>query len=322
MREDFQATSMIGDQENGCERIPSPGGARGASFFLRRATMNEDYAFYWKLLDTIKDGVYFVNRERKITYWNKAAEEMTGYKNGEVLGRFCGDNFLIHIDEKGNNLCNGACPLAKVLETGMPGEDTIFLHHKRGHRVPITVRVTPVKHDDGTIIGAVEIFSDRSVKEMYRKRIQDLENLGHLDPITEFPNQRYMEMILKIQLMELQQYNWPFGILYVRISQGNKRKASGEQNSDEKSLRIIAQTLINTISPFDIMGCWTEGEFLGIFRNADAQRIEQIESLYLMLMNKSDLPSENKVRIKTASFLPRPDDSVESVLDKARKRAR
>ena len=80
--------------------------------------MIEEQEFYWKLLDTLKDGVYFTNQKRKITYWNKGAEELTGYKSSEVLGKFCGDNILIHIDEQGNNLCSGSCPLEKVLKSG------------------------------------------------------------------------------------------------------------------------------------------------------------------------------------------------------------
>ena len=73
--------------------------------------MIEDQEFYWQLLDTLKDGVYFSDSRRKVTYWNKAAEEITGFRSAEVLGKFCGDNILIHIDEKGNNLCTGACPI-------------------------------------------------------------------------------------------------------------------------------------------------------------------------------------------------------------------
>ena len=41
--------------------------------------MVEDCEFYWKVLDAIEDGVYFTNKDRKITYWNKGAEKITGY---------------------------------------------------------------------------------------------------------------------------------------------------------------------------------------------------------------------------------------------------
>ena len=44
--------------------------------------LNED--FYKKLLDNLFDAVYFVELHRKITYWNKSAESLTGYKGSEI----------------------------------------------------------------------------------------------------------------------------------------------------------------------------------------------------------------------------------------------
>lgn len=49
--------------------------------------MNSD--FYKNLLDNLYDGVYFVDRERRITYWNKGAEGLTGYMSHEVVGTPC-----------------------------------------------------------------------------------------------------------------------------------------------------------------------------------------------------------------------------------------
>jgi len=55
----------------------------------------EQLDFYKSLLDEISDGVYFVNRDRVITYWNKSAEELSGYSGKEVISRRCADNVLV-----------------------------------------------------------------------------------------------------------------------------------------------------------------------------------------------------------------------------------
>ncbi|MBQ6903405.1 MAG: PAS domain S-box protein, partial [Lachnospiraceae bacterium] len=34
---------------------------------------------YRSIVDNMTDGAYFVDRDRKIQFWNKAAEEITGY---------------------------------------------------------------------------------------------------------------------------------------------------------------------------------------------------------------------------------------------------
>ena len=36
--------------------------------------------FHKSLIDNLYDGVYFVDKDRLITYWNKGAERITGYE--------------------------------------------------------------------------------------------------------------------------------------------------------------------------------------------------------------------------------------------------
>jgi PAS domain S-box-containing protein len=65
--------------------------------------MNE--SFYRQLMDSLYEGVYFIDRNKGITFWNKGAERLTGYTREEALGRSCQDNFLSHVDNTGNSLC-------------------------------------------------------------------------------------------------------------------------------------------------------------------------------------------------------------------------
>ena len=53
--------------------------------------------FYKELVDNLYDGVYFVDRDRRITYWNKGAERITGYSAPQVIGRRCRDTLLNHV---------------------------------------------------------------------------------------------------------------------------------------------------------------------------------------------------------------------------------
>lgn len=134
-------------------------------------------SFYEKLVDTVQDGVYFVNRERKITCWNEGAEHVSGYAAGEAIGRHCFDNFLGHVDECGRSLCMNGCPLSKVMLDGKAREAEIYLRHKEGHRVRVTVRVLPMRDSAGEIVGAVEVFSDTTVKHRVDKRVSELDTL-------------------------------------------------------------------------------------------------------------------------------------------------
>ena len=58
---------------------------------------------YLDILNNISDGVYYINSGRKIEYWNKGAEILTGYSSEEVKGRIC-DEVLSFEDESGAKL--------------------------------------------------------------------------------------------------------------------------------------------------------------------------------------------------------------------------
>ncbi|HOX24081.1 MAG TPA: adenylate/guanylate cyclase domain-containing protein, partial [Elusimicrobiales bacterium] len=121
------------------------------------------------VLNDLFDGVYIVDRSRKIIFWNSAAERITGHKRTEVLGRRCSDGILNHIDEKGNRLCNSAgCPLIQTLARGTHQTMKVFPLAKDKRRVPVQTHVSPIKNSRGEIVAAIEIFRDISAEEKYR----------------------------------------------------------------------------------------------------------------------------------------------------------
>ena len=62
--------------------------------------------FKW-ILDNLIDGVYLTDLQRRITYWNKAAEDLTGYRAEEVIGKRCADNILMPVNDSGRLLYSG-----------------------------------------------------------------------------------------------------------------------------------------------------------------------------------------------------------------------
>ena len=85
-----------------------------------------DPGFYKELLDQMSDGVYFVDRERRILYWNEGAFRLSGYKAEEMVGRLCQDDILCHVDASGRRLCHEGCPLSASVEDGGSREARFF----------------------------------------------------------------------------------------------------------------------------------------------------------------------------------------------------
>ena len=58
-----------------------------------------------KIMDCLSDGVYVCDRDRRIVYWSKSAERITGWRSQDVLGRACLEDILNHVDKDGHRLC-------------------------------------------------------------------------------------------------------------------------------------------------------------------------------------------------------------------------
>jgi len=133
-----------------------------------------------EVLDSLNDGLYVTDTDRRILYWNKSAERITGWTASDMVGHRCMDNFLIHEDKDGRRLCGtGFCPLYRCMITDRISSSPliVFAQTKRGGRVPVAVSVAPLHDTDGTVVGAVETFQDYT--ETYAnlelaKRIQTL----------------------------------------------------------------------------------------------------------------------------------------------------
>ena len=132
------------------------------------------------ILDSFSDGVYVCDRDRRIAYWSKSAERITGWTSEDVVGRRCLDNVLCHIDKDGHALCGEEfCPLHRSMVTGGTSNVPLIVYAKAkdGNRIPMHVTVAPICNSAGEIIGGVETFRDMSavVADLERaKRIQSL----------------------------------------------------------------------------------------------------------------------------------------------------
>jgi phosphoserine phosphatase RsbU/P len=132
------------------------------------------------ILDSLSDGVYVCDRERRIVFWSRAAARITGWDSADVVCRRCLDDVLCHVDKDGHRLCGEEfCPLHRAMVTGATSTVglMVFAQGKAGNRIPMQVTVAPIRDPDGKIIGGVETFRDVSaaLADLERaKRIQAL----------------------------------------------------------------------------------------------------------------------------------------------------
>lgn len=280
-----------------------------------------DENFYKEILNSLQDGIYYLDRDRTITYWNRGAEQITGYTAERVIGRSCRSNILNHVNEQGVVLCNDHCPMAATMRDGEPREVYVYLHHAEGHRVPVQIRSSPIRDQAGNIIGAVETFSKGTSPETAERRFRKLQQTALLDPLTEIGNRRHLESRLKMRMVDFTENKIPFGLLFCDIDHFKSLNDTFGHNLGDKVLRMVAQTLRANIRESDTMGRWGGEEFMVILQNIDASSLLMIGEKLLHLVRQSHLTlPDNRILSTTISIggtLVQKIDSIDSVVDRA-----
>jgi diguanylate cyclase (GGDEF)-like protein/PAS domain S-box-containing protein len=232
--------------------------------------------FHIKLLDNLYDGVYFVDTDRTITYWNKGAERMTGFAAKEAINRHCFDNFLTHVDKAGCALCLDGCPLSNTLSDGEHRETELFLRHKMGHRVPVRIRVEPIHSVKGSIIGAVEIFTDISALKKLERLASHLHDPVYYDSLTQVANRRHIELKVQQALQEVQQFGCGFGIVMLDVDSFKSVNDKYGHETGDRMLQMLSDTLTRCLRPGDVVGRWGGEEFLVVVRDVTAGSLEHL----------------------------------------------
>jgi len=140
-----------------------------------------NFLFPKVILDSLSDGLYVCDTDRRIVYWSKSAERLTGWKSEDVVGHRCMDNILNHVDMNGRQLCGEElCPLRRCMLTDRPSESPaiIFARTKQGERLPMAVTVAPLHDEEGQVIGGVETFRDYSEPFANLERAKQIQTLS------------------------------------------------------------------------------------------------------------------------------------------------
>ena len=277
-------------------------------------------AFGYAMVDQLNEGVYFVDPARRIRYWNRGAEGLTGYQSSDVVGRFCHDNLLNHVDASGTSLCRTQCPLAATMRDGVAREADVFLRHHDGHRVPVRVRTTPVLDRDGKVIGGVEIFDDKTDLSTVRSELSELRDLAMTDALTSVPNRRHFEMTMASRIAEFAGYGRPFGLLVADLDKFKALNDTYGHAAGDVALRTVARTMLEASRAMDSVARIGGEEFGLTITNVDGAGLRSAADRIVSLVARSGIhadPYDLRVTISIGGTMAIPGDTAASVFRRA-----
>jgi diguanylate cyclase (GGDEF)-like protein/PAS domain S-box-containing protein len=235
--------------------------------------MSLNSEFFVAVLEGLRTGVYVVDRDSKIVFWNDGAERITGHLRQEMMGRSCRDNFLGQADGDQTDLTGELSPVSVAMRDGKRVEKQVSLRHKDGYRVPVRLYTFPIRGEHGAVIAVAESFEESISIAEWERRQTKLATYGCLDEVSGVLNHSMMQAHLREVLGTFAEHPVPFSILCLEIDRLDQIQARDGPGAVASVLRIVAQTLENSVRPTDFLGRWQENQFLAILTECSATEV-------------------------------------------------
>ncbi len=282
----------------------------------------DDPEIFQSVLETLQTGIYLVDRNRRIRFWNEGAERITGHLRQDVVGRFLRDHLLATSDQAKKTESDPADPINLVFRDGKPSITDVSILHKDGYRVSVVLRTIPIRNAHGTVVGAVESF-DKNQSAFDRMRRQArFADFGCLDEVTGIPSRKFMETQLRENLTTFAEHNIPFGILVFQVDGMDQFRSRRGPGIVPTILRVVAQAVENCLRPTDLVGRWSEQLFLAVLMECKESEVTRVGERVRNIVGQSEIAWWGDAFSVTCAFGgagTRLGDSLEQLVERAEK---
>jgi PAS domain S-box-containing protein len=213
-----------------------------------------DPEIYRIVPESMQTGLYMVDRDQRIQFWNEGAEKITGYFRQGVMGHFCRDFFPPQMEEGKNGICEIGGAIASVLRDGRPVIAEITLRHKIGHQVMVRIRAIAIRDASGAVIGAAESIDGDPWAFEADRRHRKLASYGCLDEATGVLSDSFIHTHLRENLTTFVEPNIPFSILCFQFDPLGRFRRTYGTGAVNAALRLVAQTVEGNLRPTDFVG--------------------------------------------------------------------
>jgi diguanylate cyclase (GGDEF)-like protein/PAS domain S-box-containing protein len=213
-----------------------------------------DLEIYRTVLEHMQTGIYMVDRDQKIQFWNDGAENITGHLRQDVVGHFCRDFFPPQKEAGKNGICELGGALASGLRDGRPAMAEVTLRHKAGHQVTVRVRAVSIRNQIGNVIGAAESMDADPWAFYADRRHRKLSSFGCLDEATSVLSAGYIHTHLRESLTTYAEHRMPCSILCIQVGGMERFAAAYGAAAVTAALRAVAQTVESSLRPTDFVG--------------------------------------------------------------------
>jgi diguanylate cyclase (GGDEF)-like protein/PAS domain S-box-containing protein len=270
------------------------------------------------LLGNLWDGIYIVDAGRRITYWSKAAEDITGYTAEEAVNLTCGKHMLAHHTDS-DFLCEVSCPLSATLFDGTQREARVFLRHKNGLSVPVFVRIFPLVGDEGKVDGVIQVFRKVEGSAESAGLLAELEKHAHIDALTGAARRDFGEKVLEGALKNMETRGTSFGILLLDLDRFKTINDTYGHSAGDTVLREVAHNVKASLRNSDLLIRWGGDEFLVLAPRLDMNGLYSLGEKLRRLISDGQYRHNDIdlfVGASVGAIIPNLGESLSSLLER------
>jgi len=221
-------------------------------------------------LTSVGDGVITIDKNGLIDFVNPVGERLTEWNNKEAFGKPLDEVFNIIDEETSEKIFTPTNEFFRISKISEISSNSKVLISKKGKSVPVEDTSSPIKDDNGNILGAVIVFRDCTER---KARIKEIEYLSYHDQLTGLYNRRFFEEELK-RLNTRR--NFPLSIVFADIN-GLKtiNDAFGHEEGDNL-IKVVSKVMKKECREDDIISRTGGDEFIILLPKTELSDVEKL----------------------------------------------
>ncbi len=231
--------------------------------------------FHDQLLNSMHDGVFFVDNALRVLHWNRAAERITGIQAGAIVHRTFAPSLIGMADETGSPIPDERCPIAEVAHFGSQRLQRVMIRGRTGGACLVNLHVVPVYSKEVERKGVAVLLHDASSQANLEQRVQLLQERATRDSLTGLANRAEFERVFPDFVASHLQTKTPCSLLICDIDHFKRiNDIYGHQAGDE-ALRTFGELLQSALGSGEWAARYGGEEFIVLFPHTTAARAVQ-----------------------------------------------
>ena len=194
------------------------------------------------------------------------------------------------------------------------------IRHRQGHTVPVFMHLVPIRDSHGLVMAVAISFDSHIARSQSDHDQRSPVPPGCVDEASGAATQGFTGFHLRERLAGFAEYHVPFSVICVRINRLEEFRTAYGNLASDAILHAVAQTLRYIVRPSDLLGRWSQDEFLVILSNCGAIGAEKsFERIHRMAAGVSIRWWGDQLTLTTSTgyAFVETGDTVESLVSRA-----